>query len=173
MSARKPSATTLPLRPSEHRPAQVTLVRRQPAVEARKGRRGRRSHDDYVKAVGAVLRADLFELEACALLGQLPGVRALAGRLRRGIFPTGLAIRTLLDRAVGEVELLALNQRDPVSQRIAAFLHLWYKERETVVIAAAALNLSRSYVAYTIQPRALELVAKRFLELAWRVEASA
>jgi hypothetical protein len=55
--------------------------------------------------VAGLLRADLFELEECALLGQLPGVRALAQRLRRGVFPTGLAIRTLLDRAVGEVEL--------------------------------------------------------------------
>ena len=82
-------------------------------------------------------------------------------------------MRTLLDRAVGEVELLALNQRDPAAQRIAAFLHVWYKERETVVIAAQVLELSRSYVAHTVQPRALELVAKRFLELAWRVEASA
>jgi hypothetical protein len=70
-----------------------------------------------------LLRADLFELEECALLGQLSGVRALAQRLRRGTFPTGLAIRTLLDRAVGEVKLLALNQWDPAAQRIAAFLH--------------------------------------------------
>jgi hypothetical protein len=71
------------------------------------------------------------------------------------------------------VELLALNQRDPASQRLAAFLHIWYKEHETVVTAAEVLDLSRSYVAHSVKPRALELVAKRFLELAWRVEASA
>jgi hypothetical protein len=101
-------------------------------------------------------------------------VRALAKTcIRRGVFPTGAAIRAMLDRAVGEVELLALNQRDTASQRIASFLHLWYKQGETVVTAAEVLELSRSYVAHTIQPRALELVAKRFLELAWRVEASA
>jgi hypothetical protein len=39
--------------------------------------------------------------------------------------------------------------------------------------AAEVLELSRSYVAHTIQSRALELMAKPFLELAWRVEASA
>ena len=132
------------------------------------------SHDDYAQAVAAVLRADLFELEDCALLGQLPGVRALAKSLtRHGVFPTGSAIRALLDRAVGEVVLLALNQRDPASQRIAWFLQLWYKEGRTVVAAAEVLELSRSYVAHTVQPRALELVAKHFLDLAWRTEASA
>jgi hypothetical protein len=40
-------------------------------------------------------------------------------------------------------------------------------------MAAEALGLSRSYVAHTVQPRALELVAKHFLDLAWRVEATA
>jgi hypothetical protein len=172
MSARKPGANEPPSPRDAEPPARLAVVTRRITSEARKGRRGRLSHDDYAKAVGAVLRADLSELEDCTLLGQLPGVRALAQRLRRGVFPTGLAIRTLLDRAVGEVELLALDQRDPALQRIGAFLHIWYKERETVVTAAAVLELSRSYVAHTVQPRALELVAKRFLELAWRVEAS-
>jgi hypothetical protein len=52
-------------------------------------------------------------------------------------------------------------------------LHLWYKEGRTVTMAAEVLEPSRSYVAHTVQPRALELVAKHFLDLAWRVEASA
>jgi hypothetical protein len=173
MSARKPGANEPPSPGNAEPPARLAVVKRRASSEARKGRRGRLSHYDYAKAVGAVLRADLFELEDCTLLGQLPGVRSLAGHLHRGVFPTGLAIRTLLDRAVGEVEVLALNQRDPTSQRIAAFLHIWYKERETVVTAAEVLDLSRSYVAHTVQPRALELVAKRFLELAWRVEIPA
>jgi len=41
-----------------------------------------------------------------------------------------------------------------------------------VVTVAEALGLSRSYVARTIQRRALDLVTRRFLELAWRVEIS-
>jgi len=57
----------------------------------------------------------LFALEDCATLGQLPGIRAIAQRLKRAVFPTGLAIRTLLDRAVNEVKVLALNQDDRVS----------------------------------------------------------
>jgi hypothetical protein len=173
MGARKPGASEPPSPGDAEPPSHLAVVKRQTTAGARTGRRGRLSHDDYAKAVAAVLRADLFQLEECTLLGQLPGVRALAGRVKRSVFPTGAAIRALLDRAVGEVELLALNQRDTASQRIAAFLHLWYKQGETVVMAAEVLELSRSYVAHTIQPRALELVAKRFLELAWRVEASA
>jgi hypothetical protein len=173
MGARKPGASEPPSPGDAEPPSPLAVVKRQVVTGAKTGRRGRLSHDDYAKAVASVLRADLFQLEECALLGNLPGVRALAGRVKRSVFPTGAAIRALLDRAVGEVELLALNQRDTASQRIAAFLHLWYKQGETVVTAAEVLELSRSYVAHTIQPRALELVAKRFLELAWRVEASA
>jgi hypothetical protein len=94
------------------------VVRCTAASPLPKGRRGRLSHDDYAKAVAAVLRADLLQLEECALLAQLPGVRALAKTLTRTVFPTSLAIRVLLDRAVGEVELLTLNQRDPASRRI-------------------------------------------------------
>jgi hypothetical protein len=40
-------------------------------------------------------------------------------------------------------------------------------------LGAAALEHGRPCSVHTIQPRALELVAKRFLELAWRTEASA
>jgi hypothetical protein len=75
--------------------------------------------------------------------------------------------------SVGQRPRVALNQRDIASQRLAAFLHRWYKPSKTVVTAGEVLELSRSYVAHTIQPQALALVAKRFLELARRVEASA
>jgi hypothetical protein len=40
-------------------------------------------------------------------------------------------------------------------------------------MVAEVLELCRSYLAHTVQPRALELVAKHFLDLAWRTEASA
>jgi hypothetical protein len=42
------------------------------------GRRGRPSQDDYAKWVITMARADLFQLEECAPLAQLPGVRAMA-----------------------------------------------------------------------------------------------
>src|SRR5262249_19258823 len=109
-------------------------------------------------------RTDLFVLEDCAMLGQLPRVRVIAQLLKRGVLTSGMAIRTLLDRAVNAVEMLALNEEDVVSQRIASFLHLWYEEGETVVTVAEALGLSHSFVAHTIQRRALYLVTRHFLE---------
>jgi hypothetical protein len=135
-------------------------------------RRGRRSQEDYAKLVSGLIRRAPFELEECASLAQLPGVRRLAQRLDAAIFPTGTAIHHYIERAVCEVERLAMRQRDPLSQRIVLFLHIWYRQRGTVVAVADALGLSRSYVAHRVQPRALELVARRFLELAWRAEAS-
>src|SRR5258708_19537041 len=142
MSARKPGANEPSSPRDAEPPARLSVVKRRTISDARKGRRGRLSHDDYAKAVGAVLRADLFELEDCALLGQLPGVRTLAQRLRRGVFPTGLAIRSLLDRAVGEVELLALNQRDPTSHRTPPFLPISYKDPTTAVTPPNYLHLT-------------------------------
>ena len=55
----------------------------------------------------------------------------------------------------GPTELLALNQRDPASWRIAWFLDLWYKESRTAVMDAEMLDLSPSYVAHAVQPREL------------------
>jgi hypothetical protein len=136
-------------------------------------RRGRPSQDDYVRQVCTVLRYDAFRLEECTTLGQLPAVQALARRMQRSIFPTGSALHTLLDRAVTEVEMLARNQRDLNSVRIAIFLEMWYRQGEPVTLVADALELSRSHVAHHIQKRALELVARRFLELAGRVEVPA
>src|SRR5262249_51669060 len=137
-----------------------------------RGRRGRLSRDDYARQVCAVMRHDPFRLEECTSLGQLPGVQMLSRRLARSIFPTGLAIRTLLDRSLQEVQMVAFQQKDISSERIAFFLHL-YRQGEKVTLIADALGLSRSYVVHHIQRRALDLVARRFLELAERVEASA
>lgn len=146
-----------------------------PARESKgqsKGRRGRPSQDDYTRVVCAVMRDDPFHLEECTALAQLPGVQAIARKLDRAVFPVGTAIRFLLDRAAHEVEQLAGRQRDQLSLRVAAFLGIWYREQGTVVEVADALGLSRSHVAHHIQKRAMELVARRFLELAWRVDAA-
>lgn len=137
------------------------------------GHRGRPSHDDYVKTVSKVIRWNAFQLEDCATLAQLPGVQTLARQLQRSVFPSGVAIRTLIDRSVSEIEAIALRQRDVTSLRLLAFLEIWYREGGTVTEVATALQLSRSHVAHTIQTHALELVARRFLEHAWRIEVSA
>jgi len=140
---------------------------------APKGRPGRPSVDDYSKRVAEVLRRTPFELEECTPLAQLPGVQRLAKQQVKGMMPIGIAIRTLLDRAASDVEELALTSGDRASQRVAAFLRLWYRERQTVVRVAAALGLSRTYVAHEVQKRAVALVARRFLELAWQPDVSA
>ena len=120
-----------------------------------------------------VLRREAFQLEECTPLAQLPGVQRIARKLQGGIFPVGTAIRTLLDRAAHEVQFHAQTQRDLTSQRIAVFLNIWYRQRGTAAAVADVLAISRSHVAHSIQKQAVELVARRFLELAWRVEVPA
>ena len=48
-----------------------------------------------------------------------------------------------------------------------------HAEHDTVGQVAETLHLSRSRVAHAVQPQALELVAKRFLDLAWNLEMPA
>lgn len=170
MNGRKSSAVEPPSRLTISMSASTPISRT--GESKGKGRRGRLSHDDYARMVAGILRRAPLELEECDTLGQLPAVRRLSRRLEQAIFPTGTAIRLLLDRAAHEVETISQRQRDTLSQRVAVFLHIWYREQRTVVAVAEALGLSRSYVAHHIQPRALDLVARRFLELAWRAEAS-
>jgi hypothetical protein len=130
-------------------------VGQKPTASKAGGRRGRPSQDDYAQWVIVMARADLFQLEECAPLAQLPGVRALARHYQRAILPTGAAIRELLDEAVTDVQALCLVSETLLAMRVSEFLRIWYREGDTVVRVA------------------MELVAKRFLDLAWRAEASA
>jgi hypothetical protein len=135
------------------------------------GRRGRLSQDDYVDRIGDALRKEIFELDECAPLVQLPGVQALARRQQESVFPAGVALRQLFNRAVVDVRRSARAGESLLSLRIAEFLRIWYEEGDMVVRVASELKLSRSYVVHDIQRPARALVAKRFLELASRVEA--
>jgi len=158
-----------------HPSASVTRSRaakaRRTAHDQGTSRRGRLSQDDYVDRIGDVLRNEIFELQDCAPLTQLPGVQALARRRHDALFPAGTALRLLFDQAVADVRLYAKAGGSLLSLRIAEFLRIWYEEGDTVVRVANELKLSRSYVVHDIQPTARALVAKRFLELASRVEA--
>lgn len=136
-------------------------------------KRGRPSYDDYARCVAVALRYDIFELEECTLLAQMPGVKALALQNAHEILPIGATLRAMFDEAVTAIERLAKVSKDPLMERIALFLQIWYRERGTVVRVAKALNVSRSTVVHSIQPRAIDLVVKRFLDTAWRVELSA
>jgi hypothetical protein len=119
------------------------------------------------------MRSDLVQLEACTSLAQLPGVQATYRRQRRGLLPLGAAIRALYDQAVSDIETLARVSEDPALQRVRIFLQIWYRERGTVTQVAEALRLSRSRVTHAVRPQALELVAYRFLDLAWGTGISA
>ncbi len=138
-----------------------------------KGRRGRPSNDDYARCVAQSLRMDLFELEECSVLAQMPGVKAMFPHYQHKTLVIGATLRAMFDQAVADVIAFARSSNEPVMLRIALFLDVWYCQQKTVVYAASVLQLSRSMVVHAIQPRAIELVARRFLEMAWSVEASA
>jgi hypothetical protein len=138
-----------------------------------RGRKGRPSYDDYAKSVAEALRFDVFELEECTSLAQMPGVKALLPRYQHAILPIGATLRAMFDKVVADIEKLAKFSNDPLMLRIATFLQIWYREHGTVVRAAQVLGVSRSTVVHTAQPRAIELVARRFLEMAMRSDLSA
>jgi len=131
-----------------------------------RGRRGRPSQGDYAQSVCDALRYDLVQLDECAALTQLPGVQALSRRHAQRLLPVGSALRALLDHAVADVTALAQAGRDPSLDRIAIFLRIWYTERGTITDVAGVLELSRSRVSRAVKPLAVELVTRRFLELA-------
>jgi len=130
------------------------------------GRRGRPSYEDYAGRVCAALRYDLVRLDECMALTQLPGVQELSRRNEQRLLPVGSALRALFDQAVADVTALATAGRDPSLDRIAIFLRIWYTERGTITEVAGALELSRSRVSRAVKPPAVELVTRRFLELA-------
>jgi len=136
-----------------------------------RGRRGRPSQGDYTQSVCDALRYDLVQLDGCAALTQLPGVQALSRRHAHRLLPVGAALRALLDQAVADVMALAEAGRDPSLDRIAIFLRIWYGERGTITAVASALELSRSRVSRVVKPLAVELVTRRFLELASRAQS--
>src|SRR5262245_34538442 len=137
------------------------------------GRRGRPSYEEYAKRVCEALRYDLVQLEGCTALAQLPGVQAVRKRQTKTFLPIGTSLRATFDRAVADVEAVATASHHTALRRVAVFLQIWYRDHGSVGQVAEALHLSRSRVAHAVQPQALELVAKRFLDLAWNIEVPA
>ena len=137
------------------------------------GHRGRPSQEEYAKRVCEALRYDLVQSEGCTALAQLPGVQALRMQQGRTFLPVGASLRATFDRAVADVEAVAQASHNPALRRVAVFLEIWYREHGTVAQVAGALHLSRSRVAHAVQPQALDLVARRFLDLARSAEISA
>jgi len=133
---------------------------------ASSGRRGRPSQEDYAERVREALRYDLVQLDACSALAQLPGVQALRNHQGRTFLPVGASLKAAFDRAVADVEAVAKASHNPALRRVATFLEIWYRKHGTIADVAEALQLSRSRVAHAVQPQALDLVARRFLDLA-------
>jgi hypothetical protein len=106
-------------------------------------------------------------LDECNFIASYPGVRALLRLNQRQIFPLGVSLRMLFDRAVADALTLASTMSNAQQyHRMAMFLQLWYAEERTVTQVAKTLDLERTHVAKTIQRPALQLVASRFLMLA-------
>jgi hypothetical protein len=134
------------------------------------GRRGRRSQDDYVEAIVALVRADIWTLKVQKAFADVAGVRALAAQFVGEAWPLGVALHLLIAGAVADVYGAACASPTRTSGRFAAFLRLWYDEHRTVTYVAAQLHLSRSHVAKAVQRPALRLVAQRFLALAQQAD---
>jgi hypothetical protein len=130
------------------------------------GRRGRRSHDDYVESVVALVRADIWTLKDQKAFAEAAGVRTLAAQFAGNAWPVGIALHLLIAGAVADVYGAACASPTRASDRFVQFLRLWYYEHHTVSFVATQLHLSRSHVAKAVQRPALRLVAQRFLVLA-------
>src|SRR5689334_10098260 len=111
-------------------------------------RRGRPTKEDCVSRIVPLIRADVMTLDECGFIASYPGVRALLRLNQRQIFPLGVSIRMLFDRAVADVLTLASTMSTSQQyHRMAIFLQLWYAEESTVTQVAKALDLERTHVA--------------------------
>jgi hypothetical protein len=133
-------------------------------------RRGRRSHDDYLEAIIALVRADVWTLKEQETFADALGVKALAAQFASEAWPLGIALHLLIAGAVADVGSVASAAQTRASTRVSEFLRLWYYDHCTVASIATDLQLSRSHVAETVQRPALLLVAQRFLSLAHQVD---
>jgi hypothetical protein len=75
-----------------------------------------------------MLRKEIFELQDRVCLTQLPGVQALAHHHQESVFPAGMAVRQLFNRAVADVLRSAKADESLLSLRMAEFLRIWYEE---------------------------------------------
>jgi hypothetical protein len=72
-------------------------------------------------------------LDECNFIASYPGVRRLLRLNQRQIFPLGVSLRMLFDRAVADVLALASIMSTSLQyHRMAIFLQLWYAEERAV-----------------------------------------
>ena len=125
-------------------------------------KRGRKSGQEIQEQVILALKnlQELGLLEESPL-GRLPAVRQLAEtEYKLSIFPTGFALRSSLLEAVNVV--MKQFGEIPGYQREVRFIER-FAEGASVTEISRELDLSREHVARTVQPKALRLVTKTFL----------
>ncbi len=126
---------------------------------------GPASFDEVVARVGHALRniGDRIELNRNPLT-RLASIERLAqARYSRRLHPQAVALREIVERALGDVvrEL----EGEARMEQIRTFLVL-YGSGATVAAASRKLGISREHCSRTIRKRALALVAGRFVRLA-------
>lgn len=131
-------------------------------TEVIRKRRGRKSTNELLQEVVSAVKnlQQLDELEESPL-GRLAAVRNQAeGAYRQASFPTALAIRSLVYEAA---DSLGHDLQDiPRYAREMRFLRA-YLDGDNVTNISRTLQLTREHVARTVQPRALDLLARAFM----------
>jgi hypothetical protein len=97
-----------------------------------KGHHGRRSRSDHVQRIAGLIRAEVWELEACTVYAGYPGVRTALAHCQREVYPLGVALKQLFDRAIADLIDVEETVQSPQVMRMATFLQLWYREHESV-----------------------------------------
>lgn len=125
-------------------------------------KRGRKSGEEVLQQVAAAMK-NIQELELLeeSPLTRMPAVRRLAEtKYQRSMFPVAFALRLILLESVNQ--MLEDLEDMPNYHRELKFLQ-GYIQGNSVADISRGLGLSREHVARTVQPRALNLVARVFL----------
>ena len=125
-------------------------------------KRGRKSGEELTQRVALALK-HVQELEYLdeSTLASLPAVQRLAKeQYRDGVVPTGFALRVLLMESANIV--IRDLKKLPGYQREIKFLKA-YLDCQSVAEISRSLGLCREHVARSIQPRAINMVARVFL----------
>ncbi|HEV7126795.1 MAG TPA: hypothetical protein VGN32_05060, partial [Ktedonobacterales bacterium] len=122
--------------------------------------------EDRERLAVSLVRATRIRPQLCEPFGAYPGVQTLLKQLRTQVCGTAIALQVLSDGAFDDVYRDAKAVRSTEYRHLATFLRLLITQQKNVSAVARAMGLSRMYVVRSIQPRALLLVAKRFMHLA-------
>ena len=133
-------------------------------------KRGRPTTEDRERLAATLARATRIKPEQCDPFLPYPGVQALMKQLHTQVCCAPMAVQVLSDGALQDVYQDASSLRTAEYRQIATFLRLLTIHHKNVSAVAREMGLARMDVVRTIQPRALLLVAKRFMYLAQQTD---